>query len=63
MCTEPGNLGGLWKCSSDGTASLYRIPLPTSLERVTDPRVITLSLAWFSPVNPRHAAYRRAKLK
>ena len=38
-------------------------PLPASLERVTEPRAITLTLAWFSPVNVRHRAYRRAKLE
>jgi len=31
--------------------------------RVTEPRSITLTLAWFSPVNVRHRAYRRAKLE
>ena len=30
-------------------------------ERVTEPRSITMTLAWFSPVNVRHRAYRRAK--
>ena len=48
---------------SDGSADLYRVPLPASLEHVTEPRVITLTLAWFSPVNVRHRAYRRAKLE
>ena len=33
----------------DGSATLYRVPLPASLERVTEPRSITLTLAWFSP--------------
>lgn len=47
----------------DGSAVLYRVPLPTSLELVTEPRSITLTLAWFSPVNVRHRAYRRAKLE
>jgi hypothetical protein len=56
-------LVGYGDAASDGTANFYRIPLPASLERVTDPRAITLSLAWFSPVNPRHAAYRKAKLE
>ncbi len=56
-------LVGYGNASSDGTADFYRIPLPDSLQRVTDPRAVTLSLAWFSPVNPRHAAYRRAKLE
>jgi hypothetical protein len=56
-------LVGCGDVASDGRADNYRIPLPDSLKRVTDPRAITLSLAWFSPVNPRHAAYRRAKLE
>ena len=45
------------------SAALYRVPLPASLERVTEPRSITLTLAWFSPVNVRHRAYRRAKME
>ena len=48
---------------ADGSARLYRVPLPVSLERVTEPRSITLTLAWFSPVNVRHRVYRRAKLE
>lgn len=49
--------------ASDGRAKVYRVPLPASLERVTEPRCITLTLAWFSPVNVRHLGYRRAKLE
>jgi Subtilase family len=56
-------LVGYGDALSNGTANRYRIPLPASLERVTDPRAVILSLAWFSPVNPRHASYRRAKLE
>lgn len=41
----------------------YRVPLPISLERVTEPRSIILTLAWFSPVTVRHRSYRRAKLE
>jgi hypothetical protein len=44
-------------------AALYRVPLPPSLERVREPRALTISLAWFSPVNIRHQTYRRAKLE
>lgn len=44
-------------------AILYRIPLPLSLERVTEPREVTVTLAWVSPVNRRHQSYRRAKLE
>lgn len=44
-------------------AHLYQIPLPPSLEGVEEPRALTVSLAWFSPINTRHQAYRRAKLE
>ncbi len=46
-----------------GEANIHRIPLPPSLERVTEPRTLTVTVAWFSPVNRRHQAYRRAKLE
>ena len=46
-----------------GEANIHRIPLPQSLERVTEPRRITVTVAWFSPVNCRHQAYRQAKLE
>ncbi len=41
----------------------YRIPLPGCLERVTDPRSLTITLAWFSPVKPGHQNYRRVRLE
>lgn len=44
-------------------AHRYRIPLPGSLERVTDPRALTVSLAWFSPVRARHQSYRCVRLE
>ena len=56
-------LVGYGSVAPDGSANLYRAPLPVSLERVTEPRSITMTLAWFSPVNARHRAYRRAKLE
>ena len=56
-------LVGYGEVAPDGSASLFRVPLPSSLERVTEPRTITLTLAWFSPVNIRHRAYRKAKLE
>ena len=46
-----------------GEANVHRIPLPQSLERVTEPRTLSVTVAWFSPVNRRHQAYRRAKLE
>ena len=56
-------LVGYGEVAADGTASLFRVPLPGSLDRVTEPREITLTLAWFSPVNIRHRLYRKAKLE
>ena len=44
-------------------AKVHRIPLPPSLEGITEPRKVTVTVAWLSPVNPRHQSYRRAKLE
>jgi hypothetical protein len=41
----------------------YRIPLPGRLERVTDPRSLTITLAWFSPIKPGHQSYRCVRLE
>ena len=46
-----------------GKANIHRIPLPSSLEKVTEPRSIIITVAWFSPINPRHQMYRQAKLE
>lgn len=54
---------GFGEIPADENAALYRIPLPPSLASVKEPRALTISLAWFSPVNIRHQAYRRAKLE
>ena len=40
----------------------YRIPLPPSLNGIVGTRRITVTLAWFSPVSPRHRNYRGASL-
>jgi hypothetical protein len=45
-----------------GAALLYRIPLPGDLDGVHSFRALTTTLAWFSPVNPRHQGYRMAAL-
>jgi hypothetical protein len=44
------------------SALLYRIPLPPGLEGVRAFRSLTTTLAWFTPVNPRHQGYRMAAL-
>lgn len=45
------------------TSHLYRVPLPVSLESVTEPRSVTLTLAWFSPINSLRRDYRQTKLE
>jgi hypothetical protein len=42
---------------------IYRIPLPPSLERVTIPRSLSITVGWFSPVRPKHQAYRGIRLE
>lgn len=44
-------------------AHAYRFPLPPSLATRTDRRRVSLTLAWLTPINPRHRYYRRAALK
>jgi hypothetical protein len=44
-------------------AHSYRIPLPGSLERVTDPRALTVTIAWFTPIRPGYQTYRAVKLE
>ena len=41
----------------------YRIPLPSVLQGVTDPRSLAITLAWFTPVKPGHQSYRTVKLE
>ncbi|MGH8689317.1 MAG: S8 family serine peptidase [Burkholderiales bacterium] len=41
----------------------YRIPLPPSLERVTVPREVAITVTWFTPVHPGHQSYRTVKLE
>lgn len=42
---------------------VYRFPLPPSLSENPIWRRLTLTLAWFTPVNLAHRGYRRAALK
>lgn len=48
---------------ADGAAHAYAFPLPPSLASRTERRRVTLTLAWLTPINARHRAYRRAALK
>jgi Subtilase family len=45
-----------------GAGMLYRIPLPSGLDGVRALRALTVTLAWFSPLNSRHQGYRMAAL-
>lgn len=40
----------------------YRLPLPQELSGVNEWRRLIITLAWLSPINPKHRAYRQAKL-
>jgi Subtilase family len=62
-CAENrATLIGFGKLSSE-QAYEYSVPLPACLERVTDPRSLTVTLAWFSPVRPGYLNYRQARLE
>jgi hypothetical protein len=41
---------------------IYRVPLPQALHARTEKRRLTITLAWLSPMNPRHRSYRVADL-
>lgn len=47
---------------ADDTAHEYRIPLPSSLSGIRGLRRIVVTLAWLSPIHPRHRNYRGAAL-
>ncbi len=42
---------------------VHRIPLPPSLNAHTAWRRLTITLSWFTPINPTHRKYRRAALQ
>lgn len=61
-CTENrATLLGYGTIAPD-SALLYRIPLPADLDGVRALRSLSVTLAWFSPINPRHQGYRMAAL-
>lgn len=41
---------------------VYNVPLPPALSAQTVNRRVTITLAWFTPINPRHRSYRVADL-
>ena len=46
----------------ENSSHVHRFPLPPSLNRWRGYRRLTITLAWISPVNPRHRNWRRAQL-
>ena len=56
-------LVGYGEITANKLSHSFRVPLPSSLDRVLEPRSVTLTLAWFSPVNVRRQVYRQAKLE
>jgi len=61
-CTENrATLLGVGTIAAE-TSLLYSVPLPDGLDGVRALRALTITLAWFSPVNPRHQGYRMAAL-
>ena len=47
---------------SEDDSHIHRLPLPPSLNGLRGYRRLTITLAWLSPVNPRHQGWRRADL-
>ena len=62
FCTEQRATLLGWGNISDGAAHRYNIPLPSSLGGKKVWRKMVITLAWFTPVNTAHQAYRRASL-
>lgn len=46
----------------DGEAHRYFVPLPPSLSGQRIFRRLVVTLAWLTPINPKHSSYRRAHL-
>jgi hypothetical protein len=48
---------------NSGQRQQLLLPLPTALDRTTQWRRLTVTMAWFSPVNPRSFVHRIARLR
>lgn len=51
-----------WGYIGDGAGHLFSVPLPKSLGAKRVKRRLTATLAWLTPINPRHRDYRCAYL-
>jgi Subtilase family len=41
---------------------VYSLPIPDCLNAIPEQRTLTITLAWFSPINSKHQSYRQAEL-
>jgi len=44
------------------SAHVHRVPIPEALRNVTGHRRLVVTLAWFTPINPRHQRWAKADL-
>jgi len=51
-----------WGELQDGDGHRFDLPMPPSLSGIAVDRRVTITLAWMSPIAPRHRAYKRASL-
>jgi Subtilase family len=51
-----------WGSLTKDSAHAYKFPLPQSLSAQRIDRRLTSTLAWLTPINPRHRDYRKASL-
>ena len=51
-----------WGRIADGAGHVFNIPLPPALSATRIKRRLTATLAWLTPINPRHRDYRSAYL-
>lgn len=59
--SERATLVGFGDIEKDG-AAVYELPLPPALSGSLAYRAVTFTVAWLSPINVRHRAYRTAHL-
>lgn len=62
FCTDQRATMIGWGRLPSGDGHVFHVPLPPSLGGTSHHRRLTVTLAWLSPINPRHKNYRRAYL-
>lgn len=61
-CTEQRATALGWGEISKDQGHVYSFPLPPCLASTKTKRRLTVTLSWFSPINPKHRKYRKALL-